>query len=52
MDEVTKKLAKVNQLMDELIFALMLSGMSYRQAEGEAFRMLKRARSFKEGEDK
>jgi hypothetical protein len=33
IDEVARKLSKVNQLMDELIYAFMQTGMSYRQAE-------------------
>jgi len=49
-DGVARKLTKVNQLMDQLIFAFMLTGMSYRQAEEEVFTMLKRKRSSKEGE--
>jgi hypothetical protein len=32
-DEVARKLTKLNQLMDQLVFALMLTGMSYRQAK-------------------
>jgi len=35
IDEVARKLSKVNQLMDELIYAFMQTGMSYRQAEEE-----------------
>ena len=50
-DEVARKLTKVNQLMDELIFAFMQAGMSYRQAEEQVFTMLKRTRSSKESED-
>jgi uncharacterized protein YjhX (UPF0386 family) len=50
-DEVARKLSKVNQLMDELIYAFMQTGMSYRQAEEEVFRMLKRKRLSKESED-
>ena len=41
-DEVARKLTKVNQLMNELIFAFMQTGMTYKQAEEEVFRMLKR----------
>jgi hypothetical protein len=37
--------------MDELIYALMQTGMSYKQAEEEVFRVLKRTRSSKESED-
>ena len=34
-DEFTRKLAKLNQIMNELIYALMQTGMTYRQAEEE-----------------
>jgi hypothetical protein len=47
--EVALKLMKLNQIMDEVIYGLMQTGMSYRQAEEEVFRM--RTRSFKESED-
>jgi hypothetical protein len=50
-DEVARKLTKVNQTLDELIYGLMQTGMSYKQAEDEVFRMLKRTRSPKETED-
>ena len=50
-DEFTRKLTKVNQIMNELIFALMQTGMSYREAEEEVFTMLKRKRSSKETKD-
>ena len=40
-DEFTRKLTKVNQIMNELIYALMQTGMTYRQAGEEVFRMLK-----------
>jgi hypothetical protein len=50
-DENTRKLTKVNQLMDQLIFAFMQMGMSYRQAEEELFRRLKRKRFIKETDD-
>jgi hypothetical protein len=40
-DEFTRKLAKLNQIMDELIYALMQTGMSYKQAEDEFFRRLR-----------
>jgi hypothetical protein len=50
-DEVARKLSKVHQLMDELIYAFMQTGMSYRQAEEEVFSMLKRTRSSKESEN-
>jgi hypothetical protein len=47
-DEFTKKFTKLNQIMDELIYALMQTGMTYRQAEEEVFTMLKRKRSSKD----
>ena len=50
-DEFTRKLANLNQIMNELIFALMQTGMSYRHAEEEVFTMLKRMRSSKEPKD-
>ena len=50
-DEVARKLTKVNQLMNELIFAFMQTGMSYRHAEEEIFRMPKRKRLSNETED-
>ena len=50
-DEVARKLSKVNQLMDELIYAFMLTGMSYRHAEEEVFGMLKRKRLSQETKD-
>jgi hypothetical protein len=50
-DEVVRKLTNVNQMMDELIYALMQTGMSYRHAEEEVFTMLKRMRSSKEPKD-
>ena len=50
-DEFTKKLTKINQIMDELIYGLMQTGMSYRHAEDEVFTMLKRMRSSKEIKD-
>ena len=50
-DEVASKLTKIDKLMNELIFAFMQSGMSYKQAEEEVFRMLKRKRLSKEAED-
>ena len=50
-DEVARKLTKVNQLMDELIFAFMQAGMSYRQAEEQVFTMLKRMRVSKGTKD-
>ena len=50
-DEFTRKLAKLNQIMNELIYALMQTGMTYRQAEEEVFTMLKRMRVSKETKD-
>ena len=50
-DEVARRLTKIDQLMNELIFAFMQTGMTYRQAEEEVFRMLKRKRLSKETED-
>ena len=50
-DEITRKLTKIDQLMNQVIFALMQTGMSYRQAEEELFRRLKRKRFPKETED-
>ena len=50
-DEFTRKLAKLNQIMNELIYALMQTGMTYRQAEEEVFTMLKRKRASKETKD-
>ena len=50
-EEVARKLAKLDQLMNELIFAFMQTGMTYKQAEEEVFRMLKRKRLSKETED-
>ena len=50
-DEITRKLAKLNQVMDELIYGLRQTGMSYRHAEDEVFTMLKRMRSSKEIKD-
>jgi hypothetical protein len=50
-DEFTRKLTKVNQLTDQLIYALMQTRMTYRQAEEGVFRMLKIKRSSKETKD-
>ena len=50
-DEFTKKLTKINQIMDELIYGLMQTGMTDRQAEEEVFTMLKRMRVSKETKD-
>jgi hypothetical protein len=47
-DEITRKLTKIDQLMNQVIFALMQTGMSYRQAEEELFRRLKRKRFIEE----
>ena len=41
----------ISQIIDELIYALMQTGMTYRQAEEETFRMLKMKRSSKEIKD-
>jgi hypothetical protein len=49
-DEFRRKLTKVDQILDELIYALMQTGMSYKNAEEEIFRMLKRKRLSKETE--
>jgi hypothetical protein len=38
-DEIAKKLKKIDQLMDEVVFVFMQTNMSYRQAEEEVFRM-------------
>jgi hypothetical protein len=46
----TRKLAKLDALMNQLIFAFMKRGMTYKQAKEEVFRMLKRRLS-KETED-
>ena len=50
-EEVARKLAKLDQLLNELIFAFMQTGMTYKQAEEEVFRMLKRKRLSKEAKD-
>ena len=50
-DKVTTKLTKLNQIMDELVFTLMQTGMSYRHAEEEVFTKLKKMRSSKETKD-
>ena len=47
-DEITVKLTKIDQLMNQLIFAFMQTGMSYRQAEEELFRRLKRKKFIEE----
>ena len=50
-DEFTRKLTKVSQIVDELIFGLMQTGMTYRQAEEEVFTTLKGMRVSKETKD-
>jgi hypothetical protein len=50
-EEISRRLTKVDQLMNQLIFAFMQTGLSYRQAEEEMFRRLKRQRFFKETEN-
>jgi uncharacterized protein YjhX (UPF0386 family) len=50
-DEITRKLTNFDQLMNQLIFAFMKTGMSYREAEEELFRRLKRKRLSQESED-
>jgi len=50
-DESTRKLTKLNEVMNELIYGLMQTGMTYRQAEEEVFTMLKRMRVSKETKD-
>ena len=50
-EEIARKLTKVDQLMNQLIFAFMQMGMSYRQAEDELFRRLKRKGFPKETND-
>jgi uncharacterized protein YjhX (UPF0386 family) len=47
----TRKLAELDALMNQLIFAFMQKGMTYKQAKEEVFRMLKRKRLSKETED-
>jgi len=46
-----RKLAKLDALMHQLIFAFMKRGMTYKQAKEEVLRMLKRKRLSKETED-
>jgi hypothetical protein len=41
-EEITRRLTKLDQLMNKLIFAFMQGGMSYRQAEEEMFRRLEK----------
>jgi hypothetical protein len=47
----TRKRAKLDALMNQLNFAFMKRGMTYKQAKEEVFRMLKRKRLSKETED-
>jgi hypothetical protein len=47
----TRKLAKLDALMNQLIFAFIKRGMTYKQANEEVSRMLKRKRLSKETED-
>ena len=47
----TRKLAKLDALVNQLIFAFVKRGMTYKQAKEEVFRMMKRKRSSKETED-
>ena len=49
-EEIARRLTKIDQLMNQLIFAFMKMGMSYRQAEDELFMRLKRKRFPKEAE--
>jgi len=49
-EEITRRLTKLDQLMNQLIFGFMQKGMSYREAEEELFRRLKRKRFSKEAE--
>ena len=46
-DEIARNLTKIDQLLNQLIFAFIQTGMSYRQAEEELFRRLKRKRFIK-----
>ena len=50
-EEITRRLTKLDQLMNTLIFAFMQRGMSYREAEEELFKRLKRKRFSKEAEE-
>jgi hypothetical protein len=43
-DEIAKKLKKIDQLIDGVVFAFMQTKMSYTQAEEEVFRMLQKKR--------
>ena len=44
----TRKLAKLDALMNQLIFAFVKRGMTYKQAKEEAFSIQKRKRLSKE----
>jgi len=50
-EEITRRLTKIDQLMNQMIFGFMQRGMSYREAEGELFKRLERKRFSKETED-
>ena len=43
----TRKLAKLDALMNQLIFAFMKRGMTYKQAKEDVFKMMKRNRILK-----
>jgi hypothetical protein len=47
----TRKLAKVDALMNQLIFAFVKRGMTHKQAKQEAFRILKSKRILKTEDD-
>ena len=40
-NEIARKLTRINQITEEVIYGLMQTGMTYRQAEEEVFRMLR-----------
>jgi hypothetical protein len=50
-NEIARKLTRINQITEEVIYGLMQTGMTYRQAEEEVFTMLKRMRVSKEAKD-
>ena len=50
-EEVARKLTRINQITEEVIYGLMQTGMTYRQAEEEVFTMVKRKRLSKETKD-
>jgi len=50
-EEITRRVTKLDQLMNQLIFVFRQRGMSYRQAEEELVRRLKRKRFPGETED-